>query len=195
MTARRPLVAGIAIAVGLTVAACGSSSNSSVAAVGTSPATTGGAAGTTTPGIAPNRQAIQQCLAQKGFSLPQGGFRGGGGGPPPSGSVPAGTAPASGANQVQPPTSRPPLDPQLQQALRDCGAGTGFGRGGDGGGAGFNDPALRQCLADHGVTLPQPGAGSAPSAPPSSASANLRQAMQACRVQLAPTTTSPPATG
>jgi len=194
MTARRPLVAGIAIAVGLTVAACGSSSNSSVAAVRPGPASTGGGASTTTPDRAPDRQAIQQCLAQKGLSLPQGGFRGGG--PPASGS--AGTAPAGSANPAQPPTSRPPLDPQLQQALRDCGAGAGFGRGGGAGGAGFNDPALRQCLADHGVTLPQPGAGTAAgtasSAPPSSASANLRQAMQACRAQLAPTT-SPPATG
>lgn len=190
MTARRPLVAGIAIAVGLTVGACGSSSNG-VTAAGTSPALTSGATSTTTPGSAPNGQAIQQCLAQKGFSLPQGGLRGGG--PPASGSVPAGTAPAA-ASGAQPPTSRPPLDPGLQQALRDCGAGTGFGRGA-GGGAGFNDPALRQCLADHGVTLPQPGAGTAASAPPSSASANLRQAMQACRAQRAPTTTSPPATG
>ena len=33
--------------------------------------------------------------------------------------------------------------------------------GGAVGGAGFNDPALRQCLADHGVALPQPGAGTA----------------------------------
>ena len=194
MLARRPLIAGMAIAVGVMAAACGSSSTSTVAAAGSSPAATGAAASTTTPASAPDRQAIQQCLAQKGFSLPQGGFRGGNG-PPASGSVPAGTAPAGGANQAQPPTSRPPLDPQLQQALRDCGAGAGFGRGGGVGGAGFNDPALRQCLADHGVALPQPGAGTAPSAPPSSATANLRQAMQACRAQLAPTTTSPPATG
>jgi hypothetical protein len=74
------------------------------------------------------------------------------------------------------------MDQATRQALQDC--GVTFGRGGQGGNGGaFNDPAVQQCLADKGVTLPQRGAGQSPETPRSSIDGATRQAIQDCRAQ------------
>jgi hypothetical protein len=71
-----------------------------------------------------------------------------------------------------------------------------FGRGAQGGGGGFggafNDPAVQQCLADKGITLPQRGAEAQP--PPEGSRPTIddatRQAIQDCRAETASTTTT-----
>jgi hypothetical protein len=69
-----------------------------------------------------------------------------------------------------------------------------FGRGGQGGGGfggAFNDPAVQQCLADKGITLPQGGAEQPPSAEATRPTIDpaTRQAIQDCRAQTTTTTT------
>ncbi len=79
--------------------------------------------------------------------------------------------------------------------MQDC--GVTFGRGGFGAGGGgargaFNDPALQQCLADKGITLPQfGGAASSAGGAPASIDANTRQAIQDCRAAASTSTTTP----
>jgi hypothetical protein len=84
------------------------------------------------------------------------------------------------------------MDPATRQALQDC--GVTFGRGGQGGGGGFggafNDPAVQQCLAGKGITLPQQGAEQSPESPRPTIDQATRQAIQDCRAQAGSTTTT-----
>jgi len=117
---------------------------------------------TSTGGGNLNDPAVQQCLAEKGVTMPQRGVE----------------QPGSAEG------SRPTIDDNTRQALQDCGVNFGRGRDGGGFGGGFNDPAVQQCLADKGITLPQRGVeGSRPTIDDAT-----RQAMQDCRAQAATTT-------
>jgi hypothetical protein len=124
--------------------------------------------------------AVQECLAAAGVTTP---------------------APGD-ANQGSAGTGGPPaVDPALRQALQNCGVGGGFG----GGRGALDDPAVQQCLAGKGITLPARGqGGNGQPAPASTAApgqqptrptfdAATQQAIQECRALA--TTTTPPATG
>jgi hypothetical protein len=176
------LLPALAVGVVLSLGACGSSGTSSTTttapAAATDPSTTGGQGAAAGGGASINDPAVQQCLADKGItlpSLPQGqgeGRRAAGG-----------EAPAGGGQG-----QRPGMDAATRQALQDCGVTVGRGAGGfGGGGAGSNDPAVQQCLADKGITLPPQSEAS--TGPPSSIDDATRQAIQDCRAQ-APTTTT-----
>ena len=171
------VLAGVALAATVLLSACGASS-------GTASDTTAATQGSTPVGSAPagqngggrgfNDPKVQQCLASKGVTLPQFGRRG------------AGTTGGEGGSPSSTPSApRPTIDAKTRQALQECGAT--FGGGGRGGG--FNNPALRQCLASKGITLPQGGQGQGQ--PPTTASGGFggldqaaRQAIQACRQQV-----------
>jgi hypothetical protein len=150
----RTLVSALAIGGALLLAACGGGGGSSGSGATTvAPADTG----TSDAGRGNlNDPAVQQCLADKGITLP----------------------PRGAEQPSSPEGSRPTIGDATRQALQDCGVNFGRGRGG-----GFNDPAVQQCLADKGITLPQRGAEDTR---PDDAT---RQAIQDCRAQATTTTT------
>ena len=170
----------------LALAACGGGGGSSAATAttaATDPSATGGPAG---GGASLRDPAVQQCLADKGITLPsfpqgQGRFGGeGGGGQPPAA---GGEAPGNGSRRGA------AIDAETQQAMRDCGVTFGQGRGGGAPGA-LNDPAVQQCLSDKGITVPQfGGGGSSSGSTPSSIDDATRQAIKDCRAQSTTSTT------
>ena len=189
MRTLKSLVPALAVASALLLAACGGGGSSAGSAPATTAATTPSSdAGTTNGngqnggggGSGLNDPAVQQCLAEKGVTMPSFTGRGQGEAPPDSAANPEGGRFGG-------------LDDATRQALQDC--GVTFGRGGQGGGGGFggatNDPAVQQCLADKGITVPQRGAeqtpaeGSRPTTDPAT-----RQAIQDCRAQAGTTTTT-----
>ncbi len=194
MRTLKSLVPALAIASVVLLAACGGGGSSSGASPATTAATTpssdagGGSAangdGQGGGGSNINDPAVQQCLADKGVTMPSFPRRGQGEAPPDSAANPEGGGPRGGFGGG--------LDDATRQALQDC--GVTFGRGGQGGGGGlggaFNDPAVQQCLADKGITLPQRGAEQQPTegSRPTIDDAT-RQAIQDCRAQATTTTT------
>jgi hypothetical protein len=193
MRTLRSLVPALAVASAMLLAACGGGGSSA----GSSPVTTAATTPSSDAGTANgngqggggggnnlNDPAVQQCLAEKGVTMPSFTGRGQGETPPGSAANPEGGQ--SGGRFGG-------LDDATRQALQDC--GVTFGRGGQAGGGGFggaaNDPAVQQCLADQGITVPQRGAeqppaeGSRPTIDPAT-----RQAIQDCRAQAGTTTTT-----
>lgn len=144
------LVISVIACVGLV--ACGSSG-------GTSSSTTASTSSTAARPAAGRFAALRTCLQKNGITLPQrtpgqrprggaggpGGLLGGGSGAPKGGpKLPAGVTSA-----------------QYQAALKKCGGGTGFARGGAGGR--LNSGAFRQaltklstCMRQSGIDLPTP---------------------------------------
>ena len=195
MRTLKSLVPALAIGSVLLLAACGGGGGSSS---GASPATTAATTPSSDTGTSSgdgqgggrsnlNDPAVQQCLADKGVTVPSFPRRGQGEAPPDSAANPEG-----GQNGGQG-GAFPGMDDATRQALQDC--GVTFGRGGQGGGGGgfggaFNDPAVQQCLADRGITVPQRGAEQAPAegSRPTIDDAT-RQAIQDCRAQATTTTT------
>jgi hypothetical protein len=129
---------------------------------------TGGSAPATAPDGAPRPHRApltddqKQCLANQGVTLP--------------------TKPADGTRPA------PPTDAE-RQALRAaavaCGlaVGDGPGVGGPGGHRPMFTDDQKQCLADHGVTLPTKPADGTPPAPPTDAERQaLRAAAEACGI-------------
>jgi len=151
------------------------------------------------PGGSLSDPAVQQCLADKGITVPSftpgQGRRGAEGGQTDQGQAPAaGETPGTGQGRGG------GIDAETRQAMQDCGVTFGQGRFGAGAGAGagargaFNDPAVQQCLADKGITLPQFGGGeSSAGSTPSSIDANTRQAIQDCQSAAASASTTTPA--
>jgi hypothetical protein len=194
MRTLKSLVPALAIASAVLLAACGGGGSSS----GSSPATTAATTPSSDAGDASNGSgqgggrsnlndpAVQQCLADKGVTMPSFPRRDQAEAPPDSAANPEGGGQRGGFGG---------LDDATRQALQDC--GVTFGRGGQGGGGGgggfggaVNDPAVQQCLADKGITLPQrsaeqpPAEGTRPTIDDAT-----RQAIQDCRAQAATTTT------
>jgi hypothetical protein len=168
------IVLAIAIACGLVVAACGSSSTTSSTSSTTSATSgTSGTSGTTpsagsaTATAGGSFVAYRSCLKAHGVTLPTGG-----GFPRPAGGAPTSTTPTATGT-----TGRPALGTTANQkaltacaGLRPAGAGRGLG----GRGVNSTNPAFAKfqaCLKSHGV---QTGA-----APSSSATAACRSLLPA----------------
>jgi hypothetical protein len=159
---RKPTATTMAIVAGLLLAclglaACGESSSTTSASANASATAprgvTGAGAGATGPATGPGRarfQAVRECLQKNGVTLPQRppGQRGGrpGGASGPGGFLGRGGA---GAPQLPNGVTRA----QLQAAIKKCGAGGQFRRGG----ARLKSPAYRAALAQYATCLRQNG--------------------------------------
>ncbi len=191
---RKPTTTTVAVALGLLLtclglAACGGSSSTtstSANASATAPGRASGA-GATGPGGA-RFKAVRECLQKNGITLPQRppgqrGARPGG----PSG--PGGFLDGGGAGGPQLPNGV--TRAQMQAALKKCGAGGQFRRGG----ARLKSPAYKAaltkfaaCMRENGVNVPVPNtSGNGPifsTKGLNTASAQFRSAELKCRSDL-----------
>jgi hypothetical protein len=133
---------------GLLLTACGSSGKGSA----TTTATTASGATARNPGA--RFTQLRECLKKQGVTLPT---RKAGGGTPPTSSENGAGGPGSGP-QLPGGINRT----KLQEALKKCGGGAGFGGGRIPGGR-FNDKQARAaltkyaaCLRENGVDVPKP---------------------------------------
>lgn len=193
---RKPTTTTVALAFGLLLtclglAACGGSSSTTSTSANASATAPRGAsgAGATGPGGA-RFKAVRECLQKNGVTLPQrpprrrsgrpggpsgpGGFLGGGGG--------------TGGPQLPNGVTRA----QLQAAIKKCGAGDQFRRGG----ARLKSPAYKAaltkfaaCMRENGVNVPAPNtSGNGPifsTKGLNTAGAQFRSAELKCRSDLA----------
>ena len=192
---RKPTTTTVALALGLLLtclglAACGGSSSTTSTSANASATTPGRAsgAGATGPGGA-RFKAVRECLQKHGITLPQRppGQRGGRPGGP---SGPGGFLGGSGAGGPQLPNGV--TRAQMQAALKKCGAGGQFRRGG----ARLKSPAYKAaltkfaaCMRENGVNVPAPNtSGNGPifsTKGLNTASAQFRSAELKCRSDLA----------
>lgn len=192
---RKPTTTTVAVALGLLLtclglAACGGSSSTTSTSANASATAAGRAsgAGATGPGGA-RFKAVRECLQKNGITLPQRppGQRGGRPGGP---SGPGGFLGGGGAGGPQLPNGVTPA--QMQAALKKCGAGGQFRRGG----ARLKSPAYEAaltkfaaCMRENGVNVPAPNtSGNGPifsTKGLNTASARFRSAELKCRSDLA----------
>lgn len=144
-----PLLALCVLGACLALAACGSSGSGSSSAANSSSTSTGRAGGRDSSRFT----ALRSCLQKQGITLPAAPS----GAPRPQGTPRAG-APGGGPRSLQLPKGV--TQAQFQAALKKCGGGGNFPRGGAGG---LNSASARAglakyaaCLRQNGVDVPAP---------------------------------------
>jgi hypothetical protein len=157
-SATRLILLAISVAACLGLVACGGSG-------GTSSSTTASTSSSAGQPAAGRFAALRACLQKSGITLPQRtpGQRPRGGSDGPSGSGRSGglLGGGSGAPKGGPKLPAGVTSAQYQAALKKCGGGSGFARGGAGGR--LNSGAFRQaltklstCMRQSGIDLPTP---------------------------------------